>query len=48
LAWDNLHEDYILEFKGKKVGVSLNKGLTEYRLLPEFRFLTESLQEAIA
>jgi hypothetical protein len=48
LAWDNLHEDYILEFKGKKVGVSLNKGLTEYRLLPEFRFLAESLQEAIA
>jgi hypothetical protein len=48
LSWDDLHEDFILECKGKRVGVSINNCLTEYRLKPEFGYLAESLQEAIA
>ena len=48
LSWDNLHEDFILEYRGKKVGVSVNGNIDEYRLMPEFKHLAEALQEAIA
>jgi hypothetical protein len=48
LQWDELHQDFILECKAKKVGVSLNGQLKEFRLLPDYDHLAESLQEAIA
>lgn len=48
VSWDDVHEDFVLEYRGKKVGVSLNGNLDEYKLLPEFKHLAEALQEALA
>jgi len=47
LTWDELHEDFILNYRTSKVGVSLNHKLDEYRLLPEYNYLAESLSEAL-
>lgn len=48
VSWDNLHEDCVLEYRGKKVGVSTRRGLTEFRLISEFKHLNEKLKEAVA
>lgn len=47
LAYDVLHEDFILEYRGTKIGCSINKKLSEYKLLAEHNHLRESLQEAL-
>lgn len=47
LTWDYIHEDFILEYRGSKIGTSINGNLKEFRLLAEFRHLAESLQEAL-
>lgn len=48
LSYDEMHEDFIVEYKAKKIGVSTNKQLTEFRLTKPFEHLNEVLQEAIA
>ena len=46
LSFDRIHEDFILEYKGNKIGASTNKSLSEFRLLSEYKHLAEALQEA--
>lgn len=48
LGWDDLHQDHVLEYRGTKIGVSINKTLTKYRLIAEARHLHEALEEALA
>jgi len=48
LSYDYIHQDFILEYRGTKVGVSLNGNLGEYKILNEYKHLNEALQEALA
>lgn len=45
IAWDNMHNDFILEYRGKKVGLSVNSNLDKFQLKPEFNHLAEALTE---
>jgi hypothetical protein len=47
LTWDDVHDDMILECRGKKIGHSVNSKCTEYKLKPEFKHLQESLMEVL-
>jgi len=44
-TFDPLHEDYIIEYKGNKVGHTTNYG-RGVKLLPEWEYILESLKEA--
>jgi hypothetical protein len=46
VSWDSMHEDFIVEYRGTKIGVSQN--LKEFKLREEHRYLTEALMEVIA
>ena len=46
ISWDSMHEDYVIEYRGIKIGVSPN--LKEFKLRAEHRYLTEALMEVIA
>jgi hypothetical protein len=47
LSWDPIHEDFVLEYRGKKVGASLNSKLNEFKLMSDNRHLAEALSEAL-
>jgi hypothetical protein len=47
LSRDEIHDDYILEFRTKKIGGSLNHSLTEFKLIDNAKHLRETLQEAV-
>ena len=48
LSYDKIHEDMVIEYRGQKVGMSINHDLKEFKLLPEFKFVQEALAEALA
>lgn len=48
LAWDKLHNDFIIEYRGKAVGVGLDPEVKSFRLIAEHQHLNEALQEALA
>lgn len=48
IAWDKLHNDFIIEYRGKAVGVGLDPEIKSFRLIAEHQHLTEALKEALA
>jgi hypothetical protein len=47
LSYDHVHEDYVLEYRGKKVGASMGGKLDQFKLMAEYKHLAEALQEAL-
>lgn len=47
LSWDDIHEDFVLEYRGVKVGASLNGNLKEFKLTADYKHLAEALMEAL-
>ena len=45
LSYDDIHDDFILEYHGNKIGVSLNNDLKQFKVMPEAKHLIEALQE---
>lgn len=43
--YDRIHEDMIVEYKGKKIGKF--SSLKDFKLLDEYKYLTESLMETL-
>lgn len=46
MSRDNIHKDFILEYKGGQIGFSPN--LEDFKLMPEHEHLLEALKEATA
>ena len=46
LSYDDLHNDFIIEYHGTKIGVSQDSGLKQFKLIPDAKHLVEALQEA--
>ena len=45
LMWDNIHQDFLIDYKGKSIG-HLTK-TKEFKLLDQYEHLTEAVKEAI-
>lgn len=45
MSWDDMHEDFIIEHKGVRVGVTPD--LKRFKLRDEYKYLAEALQEAV-
>lgn len=48
ISHDAIHNDYILEYRGKSIGSSLNPQLTAFKLIGEAQHLHEALKEALS
>jgi hypothetical protein len=48
LSYDDVHDDYIIEYRGYKIGNSLNSKLTDFRLLDNHKHIQEALQEVLS
>lgn len=46
LSYDHIHEDYILEYHGAKIGHAVSPDLSRFKILSEARHLMEALEEA--
>lgn len=46
LSYDEIHDDFVLEYHGTKIGASLDRNLKQFKIMPEARHLIEALQEA--
>lgn len=46
LSYDELHEDYLLEYHGIRIGTSIDSQLKQFKIKSEARHLIEALQEA--
>lgn len=46
ISYDKIHEDFILEYRGMKVGNSVDHSLKQFKILPEARHLKEAIREA--
>jgi len=46
LSYDQIHEDCILEYHGRKIGMSISPDLAKFKILSEARHLQEALEEA--
>lgn len=46
LSFDDLHEDFLLEYHGIRIGTSMDKELKQFKIKSEARHLIEALQEA--
>jgi hypothetical protein len=46
LSYDDLHEDFLLEYHGTRIGTSVDKDLKQFKIKSEARYLIEALQEA--
>lgn len=47
LSWDAIHGDYIIEYRAKQIGSSVNPGVSAVKLMDEYTHLTEALKEAL-
>lgn len=47
ITYDEIHEDFILEYRGTKIGASLTPNLRQYRIIDDAKYLQESLAEAL-
>lgn len=45
LRWDRIHEDYILDYKGRSVGHVVDKN--QFKLMDEFQYLAETIKEVV-
>jgi len=43
VAWDHIHEDYLLEYRG----VSIGSGTKSFRVLPSYSHLNDKIKEVI-
>lgn len=46
LSYDDIHDDFIIEYHAVKIGASLDRELKQFKIIPEARHLIEALQEA--
>lgn len=46
LSFDDIHDDFVLEYHGTKIGASIDRELKQFKIMPEARYLIEALQEA--
>lgn len=46
LSYDDIHDDFVLEYHGTKIGASIDRELKQFKIMPEARHLIEALQEA--
>lgn len=46
LSFDDVHDDFVLEYHGTKIGASIDRELKQFKIMPEARHLIEALQEA--
>lgn len=46
LSYDDIHDDFVLEYHGTKIGASIDRDLKQFKIMPEARYLIEALQEA--
>jgi hypothetical protein len=46
LSYDTIHDDFVLEYHGTKIGASIDRELKQFKIMPEARHLIEALQEA--
>ncbi len=46
LLYDDIHDDFVLEYHGTKIGASIDRELKQFKIMPEARYLIEALQEA--
>jgi len=46
LSYDDVHDDFVLEYHGNKIGASIDRELKQFKIMPEARHLIEALQEA--
>lgn len=47
VSWDEIHKDFILEYRGKKVGNSIGANLKDYKLVDNADYLKEALHGAL-
>lgn len=47
LSWDNLHQDFIFEYRGKNIGMAPALKARSVKLIPEFQFIAEALDETM-
>jgi hypothetical protein len=45
VSFSPLHDDYALEFRGKKIGITAD--LVGFKLMPDHEYLRETLQEVL-
>lgn len=46
LSYDQIHDDFVLEYHGTQIGASIDRELKQFKIMPEARHLMEALQEA--
>lgn len=46
LSYDDVHDDFVLEYHGIKIGASIDRELKQFKIMAEARHLIEALQEA--
>lgn len=46
LSYDDVHDDFVLEYRGTKIGASIDRELKQFKIMSEARHLLEALQEA--
>lgn len=46
LSYDDIHDDFVLEYHGTKIGASIGRELKQFKIMPEARHLVEALKEA--
>lgn len=46
LSFDDLHDDYLLEYHGQRIGTSIDSQLKQFKIKSEAKHLIEALQEA--
>lgn len=46
LSYDDIHDDFVLEYHGSKIGASMDRDLKQFKIIPEARHLMEALKEA--
>lgn len=47
ISWDRLHDDFILEHRGRQVATSMRRSMKQFKVLPEFTYLQETIRENV-
>jgi len=47
-SWDNIHQDFFIEYRGQKIGNTLSPNFKEYKLAPQFAHLKETVEEVLS
>lgn len=46
LSFDEVHDDFVIEYRGRKIGAAIDKNLEKFKIMSDYRHLIEPLQEA--